>query len=59
MRLWLTREEGARRLAEHSRWLDAHPWWSRAIALWFALFVLVCAELLRYVSDQLARMVTP
>jgi hypothetical protein len=59
MRWQLSQEEAERRLAEHDRWLRAHPWWSHAIALWFALFVLVLAELLEYVSNSLARMVSP
>ena len=55
----LTTLEGKRRLAAHNRWLLAHPWWSRAIAVWFALLVLDLAELLRYVLEHLARLVAP
>jgi len=54
----LTPAEGQRRLAAHDHWLRTHPWWGRAISVWFALLVLVLAELLRYVFEHLARVVT-
>jgi len=58
VRFRLTPAEGQRRLAAHDHWLRTHPWWGRAISVWFALLVLVLAELLRYVFEHLARVVT-
>jgi hypothetical protein len=46
------------KLREHGRWLETHPWWGRAIALWFALAVLVTADLLKLGLDSLARWVS-
>jgi hypothetical protein len=41
------------KLAEHSRWLEAHPWWRRGIILWLVLFVMTLAEALRYALNLL------
>jgi hypothetical protein len=44
-----------RSLAEHDRWLLAHPWQARAITLWLVLAVLVLAEAVKFGLDALGR----
>lgn len=44
-----------RSLAEHDRWLLAHPFWARAITLWLVLAVLVLAEAVKFGLDALGR----
>lgn len=46
------------KLRRDNAWLEAHPLWSWAIALWFALAVLVSAMALRFGLDAFVRWVT-
>lgn len=50
-------KRGPELLAEHDRWLQAHPWWARAITLWLVLAILVLAELIKFGLNELARWV--